>query len=57
VSCGEHAAPQEALQLKRRKLQLQVAGQPRRRPTRALRVEEHGCMYEVAREQKLLDVD
>ena len=26
VSCGEHAAPQEALQLKRLKLELHVAG-------------------------------
>ena len=60
MSCGKHAAAQEALQLKREKLKSHVMGHARRRPARALRVEEHGCMHEVAREHdlaKLLDGD
>ena len=50
VSCGEHAAPQEALQLKRLKLELRAGGKGRRRLARALRMEEHGSIDEVARE-------
>ena len=60
VSCGEHPAPQKALQLKRLKLELHVAGKPWRQPARALRMKKHGCVHEVAREHdlaKLLDGD
>ena len=50
MSCGEHAAPQEALQLKRLKLELQAVGKGRRRLARALRMEEHGSADEMAGE-------
>jgi hypothetical protein len=51
--CGEHEGAQEALQLKRRKLDLHVAWQARP-PARAPCVEEHGSEDEVVRERKLM---
>jgi hypothetical protein len=50
VSCGEHAAPQEALHLKRQKLELLAGGKGRRQMARALRMEEHGSADEMAGE-------
>jgi hypothetical protein len=41
VSSGEHAAPQKALQLQRRKLQLHKAGKGRQCLVRALRMDPH----------------
>ena len=55
MSYGEHAAPQKALQLKRRKLELHVAGQARW-PARALRMEEHGSADEMAGEHGLAEL-
>ncbi len=57
MSCGEHAAPQEALQLRRQKLELRAEGKGRRRLARALRMEEHGSADEVAREGKLMQAE
>ncbi len=56
ASCGEHAAPQEALQLKRLKLELRAGGKGRRRLARALRMEEHGSADEMAGEHGLAEL-
>jgi hypothetical protein len=53
VSRGEHKAPQEALQLKRRELNLHVEGQGRRRLTQALRTDIQSSKDELAREMLL----
>ncbi len=57
MSCGEHAAAQEALQLKRQKLELHVAGQAWQQPSRALPVDPHRSIDELAREQKFVQAD
>ena len=51
MSCGEHAAPQEALQLKRQKLELHAGGEGQQRPARALRMNADRSAGEMAREQ------
>ena len=56
MSCGEHAAPQEALQLKRQKLELHAGGKGRRRLARALRMEEQGSADEMAGEHGLSEL-
>ena len=57
VSCGEHAAPQEALQLKRQKVELHAKGPGRGgglQLARALHMEEDGGVDEFEREHNLV---
>ena len=53
MGCKEHAAAQEALQLKRRKLHVHVAGQGRRLLAQATRAVAECSTDEEAREQLL----
>ena len=56
LSCRKHAAPQEALQLQRRELNLHVAGQGWRQLARALGMDAERSKDEVAR-KKLLQAE
>ncbi len=56
MSCGKHAAPQEALQLKWRKLELHAGGPGEgwQQLARVLCMEEHGGVDEFEREHNLV---
>jgi hypothetical protein len=53
LSCCEHAAPQEALQLQRWELNLHVAGQGWRQLARALGMDAERSKDQLAREKLL----